>query len=82
MKSNGKHVTEIADLDELWTELLSREGVLVWKTKEGKIIPIRELTDSHLQNIINMLEKHKRENSSWCNPYEEAAANNFDMSDL
>lgn len=72
----------MADLDELWTELLSREKKLVWRTKEGKIIPIRELSDSHLSNIIRMLENHERQNSAWCNPYEEAAANNFDMSDL
>lgn len=74
--------TRIADLDELWTELLSRNGVLVWKTREGKIIPIRELTDSHLKNIIKMLQEHEKNSSAWCNPYEEAAANNFDMSDL
>lgn len=72
----------IADLDELQTELLSRKGILVWKTKEGKIIPIRELTDLHLRNIIKMLENHERENSAWCNSYEEAAANYCDMSDL
>lgn len=78
----AKRKARMADLDELWTELLSREKMLVWRTREGKVIPIRELTDSHLQNIIKMLEKHDRENSAWCNPYEEAAANYCDMSDL
>ena len=28
-----------------------------WKTKEGKFIPINELTDSHLVNIWNMISK-------------------------
>lgn len=31
------------------------EGSLVWTTKEGKVIPIKELSDKHLINIVNML---------------------------
>ncbi len=31
------------------------EGSLVWTTKEGKVIPIKELSDQHLINIVNML---------------------------
>lgn len=39
---------------EKW--LRQREsGSLVWITKEGKVIPIKELSDQHLINIVNML---------------------------
>ena len=31
------------------------EGSLVWTTKDGKVIPIKELSDQHLINIVNML---------------------------
>lgn len=33
----------------------------VWKTKEGKKIKIKDLTDSHLQNIIAFLERNVSE---------------------
>ena len=30
-------------------------------TKDGQIIPLRDITDSHLVNIINYIEKRSRE---------------------
>ena len=30
-------------------------------TKDGEIIPLRDITDSHLVNIINYIEKRSRE---------------------
>lgn len=33
---------------------------LLWKTKDGKQIPLSELSEAHLDNIIKMLER-KRE---------------------
>lgn len=29
-----------------------------WKTKDGQIIPIRKLTDDHLENILSLLIRH------------------------
>ena len=52
----------IANIDELRLEefLRSRNsGKLVWKTKEGKIIPLKELSDEHLTNILNVYSRNK-----------------------
>lgn len=39
---------------ELW--LRAREkGQIVWTTKNGKVIPIKDLKDTHLNNIAVML---------------------------
>lgn len=48
---------EISDLlNEKWLRMRNN-GLLVWKTKDGKIIPLKDLDDSHLDNIINMLSE-------------------------
>jgi hypothetical protein len=31
--------------------------VKYWKTREGKKIPIRDMTDAHLKNAVQMLER-------------------------
>lgn len=40
--------------------LMSNGQTRIWTTLDGKEIPVNELTDSHLQNIIYMLENNKR----------------------
>ena len=52
----------IANIDELRLEEFLRNrnsGKLVWKTKEGKIIPLKELSDEHLTNILNVYSLNK-----------------------
>lgn len=52
--------TQKAELEDLYRELWLRKrnrGEIVWITKNGKAIPINEMTDSHLENTINMLER-------------------------
>ena len=47
-----------ATLNDLLKEQWLRDrnnGNLVWITKEGKTIPIKEMTDEHLRNTINHL---------------------------
>lgn len=39
---------------EMW--LREREqGKLVWETKDGQKIPLKDMSDSHLQNALNKL---------------------------
>lgn len=53
------HIASIQDLYlERW--LRKREaGEIIWTTKNGDNIPIKNLGDSHLNNIINMLENQE-----------------------
>lgn len=49
----------LKDLElELW--LRSRDkGEMVWQTKDGKIIPIKDMSDTHLFNAINKLVEYE-----------------------
>ena len=42
---------------ELELFLRMRKKSLIWETKEGKQIPLADLSNSHLCNIINMLNR-------------------------
>ena len=49
-------------------------GEIVWKTKDGNLIPINEMSDSHLQNAINHVEERNYLQAQW----EEACEAYFD----
>lgn len=52
----------IATIDDIRLEQFLRNrnsGKLIWKTKEGKIIPLKELSDEHLTNILNVYYRNK-----------------------
>jgi len=47
----------LEDLEkEAWLRMRN-QGILKWTTKEGKEIPINEMSDTHLVNTINMLKE-------------------------
>lgn len=43
---------------KLWLRARN-SGKLVWRTKENKEIPIKDLDDKYLHNILNMLENQE-----------------------
>ena len=58
-----------AELNDLIKERWLRErnrGEIKWVTKDGNEIPIKDMTNEHLENAINRLIKNKE--------YEEIAA--------
>lgn len=49
-------LASLSDLEiERW--LRNREN-FVWKTKNGDLIPITQMTDEHLDNTIRMIERN------------------------
>lgn len=62
-----KRIIMKADIDDLVLErwLRARDrGEIVWITKSGDEIPINKMTDSHLENAINMIRKKNEFNDA------------------
>lgn len=49
-----------ADIEDIRLEMWLRErerGEILWKTKSGDEISIKDLSDKHLENILKMVER-------------------------
>lgn len=61
-------IEEIASKKDLELELFLRKrqaGILVWKSKDGKEIPIKDLKDGHLVNILDLLDRKEEDYSQY-----------------
>ena len=57
----------IATIEDLRLEQFLRNrnsGKLIWKTKEGRVIPLKELSDEHLTNILNAYSRNKEQTTT------------------
>ncbi len=51
---------KIADIRDLEPEQWLRQrnsGSIMWKTKDGREIPIKDMSETHLANTINLLAR-------------------------
>lgn len=59
----------IANLKELETLQAIRNKELVWRTKDGKVIFLQDMTNVHLDNVIKMLKRDYKEHDVFTENY-------------
>ena len=63
-----------ANLTDLLKEQWLRNrnsGNLTWTTRDRKVIPIKDMSDNHLKNTINMIIRNENEREQQLNAYYE-----------
>jgi hypothetical protein len=57
-----------AELDDLLKEQWLRNrnsGNITWTTRDGKVIPIKDMSDNHLKNTINMIIRNEQQSNAY-----------------
>ena len=49
---------QIKRLEELYFRVLNDCMQRIWRTKDGRIMSVSEMTENHIQNFINRLERN------------------------
>lgn len=52
---------DYSDLEREYWYRMRNSGELVWRTKDGKNIPVKDLSDEHLVNILKFLIRQSDE---------------------
>ena len=63
-----------ANLTDLLKEQWLRNrnsGNLTWTTRNGKVIPIKDMSDNHLKNTINMIIRNENKREQQLDAYYE-----------
>ena len=63
-----------ANLTDLLKEQWLRNrnsGNLTWTTRDGKVVPIKDMSDNHLKNTINMIIRNENEREQQLDAYYE-----------
>ena len=62
---------------QIYYDIEEKARSKIWTTKDGTKIPVKDMTDSHIQNIINLIKrKDKRDYYlPWLKVFEEELEN-------
>jgi hypothetical protein len=55
------------NFDEVW----GGSDELVWQTKDGELIPVSKMKDTHITNCVNLLKRRIEDANFWIASFED-----------